>query len=161
MKYYSKDDAQHLLTCINKHYKHTEDWEGKNYCGMTLDWHYNEGYVDVSMPGYVQKSLKRLQHCAKIKAQHSPHEHVPIIYGKINSRQYASTPDATPQLTTKETKYMQQVAGSFLYYGRGIEYTILPALNEIAHTQAQPTETTNEKAQRLMDFLATNQNIFL
>ena len=57
IKYYSKDDAEHLLHFIGEKYKYTTDWDGKNYCGLQMDWDYVEGYVDISMSGYVKKSL--------------------------------------------------------------------------------------------------------
>ena len=40
VKYTKKADAQHLLTCLEKLYKCTTDWEGKLYLGMTLNWDY-------------------------------------------------------------------------------------------------------------------------
>ena len=94
------------------------------------------------MPKFVRKSLTRLQHKPDVHPQFSPHEHVPIQYGIKGTRQYATAPDDSPHLSTKETTHIQQVTGSFLYYGRAIDYTILPALNEIATAQAQPTEKT-------------------
>ena len=53
------------------------------------------------------------------------------------------------------------MTGSHLYYGRVIDYTILPALNEIASEQAHPTQRTKEKAQRLMDYVNTYQHAFI
>ena len=78
IKYYSKDDAGHLMTCLGHHYKYTTDWDRKNYCGLTFDWHYDDGYVDISMLKYVPDSLKRLKHVPKKLPQYSLHEHVPI-----------------------------------------------------------------------------------
>jgi hypothetical protein len=52
VKYFSKADAQHLIDAIiSADYKLTIDWSGKLYCGLTLDWHYDEGYIyiDISM----------------------------------------------------------------------------------------------------------------
>ena len=69
-----------LLQAIGNSYKYTADWEGTNYCGLTFKWNYSAGYVDVSMPGYVQKTLKRLQHTPRTYPQYSPHAHVPIQY---------------------------------------------------------------------------------
>ena len=60
-----------------------------------------------------------------------------------------------------ETNYIQSVTGSDLYYGRAIDYSILPALNEIASEQAQPTQKTKQKAQRLMDYVNTYPDSFL
>ena len=50
IKYFSKDDADHLLNALRQHYDITTDWTGKNYCGLTFHWNYIEQYVDVSMP---------------------------------------------------------------------------------------------------------------
>ena len=112
IKYTSKEDALHLLDSIGTNYKYTCDWSGSKYCGLTLDWHYEHGYVDVSMPGYV-KILIRLQHVPKIYPQYSPHESVPIVYATKNTRQYATAPDTSPLLNPKDTKFIQSVTGSF------------------------------------------------
>ena len=45
IKYYSKEDADHLLDCLQEKYKYTTDMQGKNYGGFTFDWNYNEGYI--------------------------------------------------------------------------------------------------------------------
>ena len=73
VKFYSKADAQHLLDAIGSHYKYTVDWHGRHYCGLTLDWHYDGNYVDVAMPGYIEKALKRLNHRFTVYPQFSPH----------------------------------------------------------------------------------------
>jgi hypothetical protein len=53
-------------------------------------------------------------------------------------------------------KRVQEISGTFLYYGRGVDSTILPSLNEIATQQANPTTETMEKCDMLMDYLASN-----
>ena len=35
---------------------------GKKYCGMTLNWSYYKGYVNIYMPKYVAKALQCLQY---------------------------------------------------------------------------------------------------
>ena len=67
----------------------------------------------------------------------------------------------SPLLTPKGTKYFQSVTGSHLYYGRAIDYTILPALNEIVSEQASPPQKTQENSQRLMDYVSTHSNDFI
>ena len=114
IKYINKQDVDHLLNAIGKIYKYTIDWTGTHYCGMTLDWHYDDGYVDVSMLDYVQKTLKKLQHKPKIFPQYSPHISAPIHYGKKGSQQLATTPNTSTLLSPKETTYIQPIAGSFL-----------------------------------------------
>ena len=59
VKYTDKADAQHLLTCLEKLYKCTTDWEGKLYLGMTLNWNYTEKWTEKSMPGYIDKVWTR------------------------------------------------------------------------------------------------------
>ena len=63
------------------------------------------------MPKFVRKSLTRLQHKPDVHPQFSPHEHVPIQYGIKGTRQYATAPDDSPYLSTKETTHIQQVTG--------------------------------------------------
>ena len=99
------------------------------------------------MPNYVLDSLKRLGHQPQINPQYSPHQHIPIQYGKRGTRQYANAPDDTPPLSPAETKHLQSTIGSFLFYGRAIDATTLPALNGIASDQAKPTETTKARTQ--------------
>jgi hypothetical protein len=86
IKYFSEEDAQHLLHAIGSNYRYTTDSTGNNYCGLTLDWHYLEGFVDVSMPGYLEKALQRLQYKQKTSPQYSPHAHKPIKYATKNTR---------------------------------------------------------------------------
>ena len=128
---------------------------------MTFDWHYKEGYVDVSMPGYIKEVLRRLQHIRSKRIQYSPHEYLPIHYGKHNATQYASSTDTSPTLPITDTRYIQSVVGSFLYYSRAMDSTILPTLNTLSSQQAAPTKTTMDKAQRLMDYAATYPDAYL
>ena len=129
------------------------DWQGNNFCGLTYDWNYKDGYVDVSMPNYVQKPLTWLNHKPVKYPQYSPHKHIPVIYSKQGDRQYTTTPDTTQLLSPTETKYIQSIVGSFLYYGRALDCTILTVLNEIGHSQAQPTEK-NKRTMSTIDGLS-------
>ena len=126
-----------------------------------MDWNFTGGYVDISIPEYVPESLKRLRHTPEKSPQFSPHEHAPIQYKQKGAQQFATAPDTSPHLTTAETKQIQSTTGSFLYYGRAIEYSILPALNDISSAQAQPTIKTKQKAQRLMDYVHTYPNAYI
>ncbi len=92
------------------------------------------------MPDYIEKALTRLQYKPEISPQYSPHACVPIQYATKNTRQYATAPDTSPLLSPVETKYIQSMTGSHLYYGRAIDYTTITALNEIASEQANPTQ---------------------
>jgi hypothetical protein len=64
MKYVDKEHAQHLKNAHEEYYKLTCDWTGKWYIRITLDWDYNKHQVHLSMPNYMQKTLKQCQHKA-------------------------------------------------------------------------------------------------
>jgi hypothetical protein len=51
VKYFTKMDDLHLITALHKDYEITTGWAGSLYCGLTLDWHYDAGYVNISMSG--------------------------------------------------------------------------------------------------------------
>ena len=82
VKNYSRNDAEHLLNTLGKSYEYTVDWDGANFCGLTLNWNYEKGYVDVSMSEYVRNALQRLRHTPKVSSKYSPHPYTPIVYRK-------------------------------------------------------------------------------
>ena len=63
-------------------FRHTVDKDITNYCGLTLNWNYPLGCVDISMPNYVPKYLIRLNYKPKTTPQHSLHKNVPITCSK-------------------------------------------------------------------------------
>jgi hypothetical protein len=160
VKYYSKRDALHLIGAIQDHYELTIDWSGALYCGLTLDWHYDAGYVDVSMPGYVPRGLAKFNHPPPLRPQHAPHKWVEPIYGS-KTPQNPTTASTAPYLDKQGIHRIQSISGTFLYYGRGCDPCILPALNEIASEQAAPTTNTLETTEMLMDYLHTYPNAIL
>ena len=40
IKYERQEDITHLLDVLNMIYKISEDWDGKLYCGLNLEWDY-------------------------------------------------------------------------------------------------------------------------
>ena len=74
------------------------------------------------------------------------------------TRQYAIEKDNDPLLQPSDVKMVQQISGNLLYYARAIESPILPALNEIAHRQATPTQNTLDKCKMLLHFCASHPN---
>ena len=65
-------------------------------------------------------------------------------------------PDKTPLLDAKGKLRVQQVVGSFLYYARAVDLTILSSLSKIASQQANPTENTMKKVNHFLDYMASN-----
>ena len=156
IKYFNKSDADHLLSSLQEHYKISVDWEGKNYCGLTLDWNYSKGYVDISMLGYIDKLLDRIKHPRPSKPQYAPHRWTTPAYGQ--RLQLAPAQDSSPSLDAAGTTYIQSVVGSLLYYSRAVDPTILPALNSIASSQSKPTQLTKSDVSMLLDYCATYPN---
>ena len=60
-----------------------------------------------------------------------------------------------------DTRHIQRVVGSLLYYERAIDNTIHTALNSLGAHQSKPTETTRNDANMLMDYLHTHPNVRL
>ena len=47
VKYFTKDDANHLLDSLKMHYAFLTYCEGRNYLGLTIYWNYSKEYVDI------------------------------------------------------------------------------------------------------------------
>ena len=131
------------------------DWKGEDFLGFNLKWNYNSGHVTLSMSNYVKNALVKLQHQLKKFPQYSPHECHSVKWTSKGMQQFAHQEDTSDLLSPKETKYIQSVVGTFLYYARAIDSTMLPALNQIGSQQAQPTVKLKEKIQRLLDYAYT------
>mmetsp|Transcript_16468 Transcript_16468/g.23423 ORF Transcript_16468/g.23423 Transcript_16468/m.23423 type:complete len:160 (-) Transcript_16468:159-638(-) len=142
VKYYSKADADHLINALAQDYKLTVDWTGSDFCGLNFDWNYDNKFVDVSMPKYLDNVLACFNHKIPHKPQYSPHPFQPVIYTKKGHQQLAPKPSNAPLLTKKDITYVQSVVGSLLYYTRALDGTLLTALNEIGTQQAKPTLET-------------------
>ena len=129
IKYSSLDDAHHLIRSLQQHYPIPTDWTGKIFLGMHLNWDYDKRHVDISLPDYVLKALRRFHHKYPTTPQHSPHPCARPNYGaKI---QWAEIPKPT-DLTVDQIKYCQQVLGVFLFYARVIDSTMLQPIGSMA-----------------------------
>ena len=108
VKYFNRNDTDHLLNTLGKNYN-------INFCSLKFEWNYKDGYVYVSIPGYIKDALRKLKHIPNKKPQYSPREQFPVDYAKHDTTQYATAPDKSPTLAHKEIKYIQSVVGTFLY----------------------------------------------
>ena len=61
IKYATKKDADHLLQSLRAKYTISTDWEASLYIGISLNWDYTAGHVDLSMPKYVAKVLQKFK----------------------------------------------------------------------------------------------------
>jgi hypothetical protein len=159
VKYINETDVNHLIQALKQDYEIEEDWDGTRYLGITLDWDYKKREVHLSMPGYIEYALARFGHLIPKILQHQPHKHTVPTYGA--TIQYAKDNNVTNLLSKEEKKYIQQVLGTFLYYGRAVDLTMLTALSSIASTQAKPTEETMENIKLFLDYAASHQDTIL
>ena len=79
----SKDEIsqQHLINTLKELYVITVDKALKQkYIGITIDYHKEKGYMDLSMPGYVDNALTRFG-VTDLKGVNSPLVYVSPVYG--------------------------------------------------------------------------------
>ncbi len=109
VKYVGEEHAQHLLSVMQKYYKCSCDWEGEQYCGLTLKWDYEGKKVHLTMPNYVSKALTRFQHppSSNHRTNHT-HMSSPTTEPKNNSPNPTTIPPSTRQeriLSKKSAAY--------------------------------------------------------
>ena len=155
VRYGNKAAADKLLEVMSRKYTMTHDWTGDKYAGFNILNDYNTATrrCELSMKGYMAAVLKRF----KINITHnvfSPEFFQPINYGSKDS-QLTKEADTTPSLSTTDVNLIQQIVGCLLYYARGVDATMRPAVDHISMEQANGTERTMQKAIRLLEYGAT------
>ena len=103
------------------------DWEGGLFCGIKLEWDYQNRTVDLSMPGYITKLLQHFLHPIPKKPENRPHYHVQPQYG--TKVQLTDPRDKTPLLQPDDITKLQQIIGDLLYYARALYGTLMATLN--------------------------------
>jgi hypothetical protein len=114
IKYVGYKHAEHLIAPIKKNYEISSNWTGSEYCGLKIDWDYNNGTVDLSMPGYIKAALHKYQHPTPAHAEHAPHTWNSPVYGA--KTQYIVETEDIPPLSPKEVNNLQQIGGTLIYY---------------------------------------------
>ena len=156
IKHFNQDDLDQLLNALKTNYTILEDPTGSHYCGLQIDWNYDKKYVDISMPGYIAKTLHKFQRPTPKKPQYAPHAWINPTYGQ--TVQYELPPETLPLLDKKGTKRVKSTTGTFQYYTKGIDLTMIVAVNEVAYQQAAPTQETVKKCNMIMDYAHTYPN---
>jgi hypothetical protein len=123
------------------------------FCGINLDWDYNNKIVKLSMPNYIEEALLHFQHPKPTQAQYQPHPcNTPQYGAKV---QMTDDPDNSPLLNAKEMLRIQQIVRTLLYYARAVDSTLVVPLSAIASEQSNATEYTHNKSNQLLDYCAT------
>ena len=82
-----------------------------------------------SIPNYVTKSLHKFQHPTPKRAQYSPHQWTRPHYGV--AKKLATPLDTSQEIPEEQKCSIQNIIGTFLYYARDVDCTMLPALNTL------------------------------
>jgi hypothetical protein len=154
VKYVGREHAEHLMACIKKNFNNSSDWNGTAYCGLTLDWNYQDRTVDLYMPGYIKATLHKYQHPAPARPEHSPNTWNPPIYGA--KTQFVSDPKPSPAISDKDVNKLQQLTGTLLYYARAGDPTLTMPINVLASEQSNATEVTADKVIKLINYCNTH-----
>ena len=102
-KYFSKDDAHHLINAVKTNYKVTIDLNGSLHINIKLDTYYTAttAYVDLNMKCFVDRAKTKFDNPIPKKPQHAPHPWtIPIYCQKLPSDLQSPTPHLS--LTKKE-----------------------------------------------------------
>ena len=82
MKYEGKDHADHLIAALKDNHTIENDWERKLYCGIELDWHCEEGWVDTSMQTYMNNQQTWYGHPQPKRLQRTLYAPAPVVFGR-------------------------------------------------------------------------------
>ena len=74
---------------------------------------------------------------------------------------FNSPVDDSPPLGKEDKSFIQQVTGTFLYYARAVDPTMLVALSSIASAQANPTEETMKRCKVFLDYATTHPDAII
>jgi hypothetical protein len=141
IKYFKKEDLDHLIDTLKKYYDLKVDPKGKELVKIELDWDYKNKKVHLSMKPYLNKSLRQFDNVVPTKCQHSLYPHVEPKYGA--KQQFAEYDESEP-VGDEEKKHIQKLNGKFIWYGRGVDGTVLTPLSAIAAKQSNPTVNTTQ-----------------
>ena len=85
LEYVINQDAYHLASVIKKHHDISQDWEGKKFAGIDLNWNYTTKHCDITcrlyMKNYIKNLLVKLNHPMPRKPQPPPHKFRKVKYG--------------------------------------------------------------------------------
>ena len=154
VKYVVGQHLNHLINALRVQYKIAVGLTGNSYLGVTINWNYAQGYVNISMPDYVRKALHEFQHPAPRQPTHLQSEWTAPAYG--SRIQYAKPPDTSPPLEADGITHVQRVVGKLLYYALAINNTALVTLGNLGSEQPRSTKTTITEVTHLLNYMATH-----
>ena len=137
--------ANNMLTIwknvLKEHHKIYQDWEGKQFADIDLQWHYAVIHLDrtlcLSVKHYIADLLLKPGNLMPKKPQLSPQKCKIANYG--SRIKMAPEADDSKPLDVKGILLVQQVVGALLWVGRAVSNTLLVSLSTIGSQQASAT----------------------
>jgi len=154
IKYLKREDLDHLIQMLEKHYDVSVDLEGKEFVKIQLDWDYENRKVHLSMVPYLQKALQQFNNIVPGKRQDSPY---PYTESKYGAKQQFAEYDTSARVGNDGQKYVQKVMGKFNSYVRGVDATMLTPISALSAQQAKPTQATMRRVQHFLIYAATKE----
>ena len=128
-------------------------WLGrKKLLRFNLGLRLRQKHVNISMPRYITDNMRKFQHSKPDCPQGSRYPRTKTTYGQ--KIQLSKQSSSSPKLNTKNTNHVQSINGTFLYYTRTINPTLLPALNEISTSKSAPTQDILNKCKQVLNSAA-------
>ena len=121
---------------------------------MKLKWNYDKRTVSISIPGYVKKPLLRFGIGTPTKPQDSPHPFTAPVYGR-KEQTMPTIPDET-EISEQDTKFIEQVLGTFLYYGQAVDPTMLLTINAIACAKKHGMKKTLDAVMQFLEYTTSH-----
>ena len=110
------------------------------------------------MPGYLKEALQTFQHPTPSPPHHSPHQWNPPNYGSTAPQLAHQSPEST-NISLPEANTVQQVVGTFLYYARAVDPTMLVALNIITAEHSNSIEATTKSVTQMINYVDTHTEL--
>jgi hypothetical protein len=106
------------------------------------------------MPGYVKNALVRFQYSDPYRPDYATHQWTAPVFGS-RKPQLATPTDTADLLPPNDVTVVQQIVGTFLFYARAVDQTMLVALGSIASQQTKATQNTAKAIQKFFNYAAT------
>jgi hypothetical protein len=153
VKYTHDADLDALVSVLEKKYKISIDRTGAKYIGIRLTWDYSANKLTIDMPNYVSTSITRLCPDGPPRPSRTPGIYLPPKYGAPN---LGPTVDTSPLVSVDDKKFIMEVVGTFLFYARMVDHTMLPAVTFISKKQSAPTEQTLAATHMLLRYAVSH-----
>jgi hypothetical protein len=152
VKHTNHEDIQHLIDSISPRWKVKHNASGDKYIGMNLKWNYDptNPSLEISSTETAPKSFARFDTDNNIKRRKTPSRYIAPVYGPKNNEAEETIPsEHVPDMKN----FVQSVNGTYLFYGRIVDYSILEQTNTIGQTQGNPTKDTLDQVNQLIGYI--------